>query len=105
MSLTKSNVLDDLDLVVHPLQERGANLVFAVSQDSIQTRFETSGKVLYRLDLRTNGATVPALKPIDCRSLIGVAPEVTKLLLEHVDGEQPSVQLECLIQSPSILVP
>ena len=66
-----------------------------MSQDPIQMRLKVSRKVLCRLDPRTNGPTLPVLKPLDCRPFIGVAPQVTELLLEHVDGEQLSVQPEC----------
>ena len=43
---------------------------------------EASGKVLYRLDPTTDGPAAAALKPVDCRPFIGVAPEVTELLLK-----------------------
>ena len=47
-----SSSLDDFDLIVHPLENTGIEWIFSRREDSPKVRFEFSGKVEQRLELR-----------------------------------------------------
>lgn len=101
--VAEGHALEDFDLVVDAFQQTRVQRVATVCQDAGEPRFQVVGEGLQRFDAAANGPLIPPLEEASRSAGIGVVPQVLEVIFEDVDGGQPSVGCQQLVEPHPIL--
>ena len=95
-------VLDDLDDAIESFADGVGQFVLDKGEDAVEMRLQRADERAQRRDAASQGGGHPGAQELLCGALVGEAPELSELVLEHPCAMNTAIAMAQAIESAGL---